>query len=446
MASHTLASVNDKWPDGTVVSCYLRDAHGNASGAAVDTDTVTSGALTFTGLADATNYIASQGGKSVQFRTPTAVASGSGVPAGGTTGQFLAKNSNTDGDAGWTNGSGTPSDGSVTAAKLAATLAAVEAWTDLGNLGATETITAAANKVLRRKGTLDQACAITLTTAADQQIELVLAQDGTGGRAATFTGVNVWLTSAGVAPVLTGRASGAVDRFYFENVGGIVYGYWLTETITGAAGVTVQEEDSSVGAATTLDFRGSWVTAVAGGAGEALIKVGRLVGPTSPAEAKAQTVERGFNGLNLSALSSGRMTLVAIELFEGMVLNGIAFFSGSTAMAAGSNQWFTLTDSACSRLVSTVDDGATAWAANAKKKLAFASPYTVLTSGLFYLGITVVATTVPNLMGPGLASSYMAEPPIVTGTGDTGLTNPASWDGVTSTLNATGNMPYAYVY
>jgi hypothetical protein len=273
MASHTLASVNDKWPDGTVVSCYLRDAHGNASGAAVDTDTVTSGALTFTGLADATNYIASQGGKSVQFRTPTAVASGSGVPAGGTTGQFLAKNSNTDGDAGWTNGSGTPSDGSVTAAKLAATLAAVEAWTDLGNLGATETITAAANKVLRRKGTLDQACAITLTTAADQQIELVLAQDGTGGRAATFTGVTTWLTSAGTAPVLTGRAAGAVDRFYFENVGGTVYGYWLTETISGGSGITVQDENGAVASGVTqLDFQGLNVQA-ASGSGEVVVSV-----------------------------------------------------------------------------------------------------------------------------------------------------------------------------
>jgi hypothetical protein len=69
VASHTIAAVNDQWADGVVVSCFLRDAHGNATGAAVDTDTVAGGSVTFTGLAAATNYVASQGGKSRQFRT-----------------------------------------------------------------------------------------------------------------------------------------------------------------------------------------------------------------------------------------------------------------------------------------------------------------------------------------------------------------------------------------
>jgi hypothetical protein len=80
VASHTIASVNDLWPDGTSVGAYLRDAFGNPSGAAVDTKSVTAGALAFTGLADGTNYIASQGGKTKQFRTPaTPVSAGSGI-------------------------------------------------------------------------------------------------------------------------------------------------------------------------------------------------------------------------------------------------------------------------------------------------------------------------------------------------------------------------------
>lgn len=119
-------------------------------------------------------------------------------------------------------------------------LVAEQEWQDLGNLGATETITAAprASKI---KGTLDQNATITVSLAAGEQIELQLAQDGTGGRSAAFSGVNVWMTQAGTAPDLTGRAALAVDRLAFENVGGVVYGYWLTETVTAASGLPSDE-------------------------------------------------------------------------------------------------------------------------------------------------------------------------------------------------------------
>jgi hypothetical protein len=79
LASHTLVNVNDKWPNTTVVSVFARDAFGNATGSAITTGTVTAGDVSFSGLADATNYVASQGGKAVQFRTPaTPVSAGSG--------------------------------------------------------------------------------------------------------------------------------------------------------------------------------------------------------------------------------------------------------------------------------------------------------------------------------------------------------------------------------
>jgi hypothetical protein len=80
VASHPLASVNHLWADGVTVECFVRGPFGTATGSVVDSDVVTSGALEFTGLEDATNYIATQGGKSVQFRTavPDTAGSGSG--------------------------------------------------------------------------------------------------------------------------------------------------------------------------------------------------------------------------------------------------------------------------------------------------------------------------------------------------------------------------------
>lgn len=119
----------------------------------------------------------------------------------------------------------------LTAAQAAALIAVVGDWAALGNLGATETVTGVEDFLVRSAGTLDLACTVTIATAANTQIDLQLTQDATGGRAVTWAGVDVWHTVAGTAPVLTSRAAGAVDRFFFEDIAGTCHGYWLTETL-----------------------------------------------------------------------------------------------------------------------------------------------------------------------------------------------------------------------
>jgi hypothetical protein len=423
-----------EFPNGTSVKAYPLSNWNGASytgaapvGSEDATATVTAGVAAFTGLDADTRYVAyaqvSSEHRYKRFSTLSEYARNTGGSGG-----IL-------------------SDGSVTAAKLASTLAAIEAWTDLGSLGATETINGAANKVIRRKGTLDQACAITLSMSADQQIDLVLVQDGTGGRAATFTGVNVWLTNAGTAPSLTGRSALAVDRFFFDNVGGVVYGSWLTETISGGGSLTVQDENGNVATGVTqIDVQGPGAVAVAG-SGEAIIRVGRGRSGTAPTAALAETVPRSSTLSNQAVLLSGRRTLFGIELIEGLVINGISFFSSSTALSGGSNQWFELLDVNRNRLAVTTDDGATAWASSSKKALNFASAYTVPSSGFYYLGIMVNATTVPTLLCLNVgASSVMGEVPILGGNADTGLTTPASAPSPATALGTIGNVAYAFVH
>lgn len=290
----------------------------------------------------------------------------------------------------------------LTAASLL--LAAVPDWQDLGNLGATETITAAP-RASKLKGTLDQACAVTVSMSAGELIELQLAQDGIGGRAATFTGVNVWMTANGTAPGLANRAALAVDRFAFENVGGTVYGYWLTETVV------------------TDPY--------------ALLRPTGAVRATFPRAGTPFTAQ--------SALASGRRYLVAIPLLAGDVVTTIAFVSGATALATGSNQWFELLDSSRTRLAVTADDGATAWPASTEKALNLTAPYTVVTSGLYYLGICVVATTVPNLQGVSSTSPVQTIAPVLCGNSDTGLTTPASAPSPAAALTMAGQYVWAYV-
>lgn len=65
--------VSSGWPAAATVSAYARDAFGNATGAAVASGTASSaGVVTFTGLADAGRFVASDGSRSVRFGTPAA--------------------------------------------------------------------------------------------------------------------------------------------------------------------------------------------------------------------------------------------------------------------------------------------------------------------------------------------------------------------------------------
>jgi len=78
---------------------------------------------------------------------------------------------------------------------------------------------------------------ITVTVPEDAELDILMVQDATGGRAVTFSGVDVWATQAGSAPDTSARAANAADRFAFETINGTTYGYWLTETISGGGSV-----------------------------------------------------------------------------------------------------------------------------------------------------------------------------------------------------------------
>lgn len=148
----------------------------------------------------------------------------------------------------------------------------------------------------------------------------------------------------------------------------------------------------------------------------------------------AETFDRNFcEEANLSALSTGRLSLQAIWLTAGEVINWISFHSATTAANAPTNQLFGLYDINRNLLATTANDTTGAWSTNSIKTLKLSSPYTVTTSGLYYLGIMVTATTaVPTLKGlTALTSTQLhGASPILGGTSSTGLTtslpNPAA--------------------
>lgn len=165
-----------------------------------------------------------------------------------------------------------------------------------------------------------------------------------------------------------------------------------------------------------------------------------------PTAAKGETLPRSYvSSTGLSAPTSGRLQLHAIPLKAGHTLSTITFVSGGTALATGTNQWFSLYDGALNLLRVTNDDGATAWAANSLKTLTLASSYTVPVDGLYYVGLTIVATTVPTLAGVFPPGAITGAAPVLSYNANTGLTNPASAPATATNLASQGPRAYAYV-
>jgi hypothetical protein len=104
---------------------------------------------------------------------------------------------------------------------------------------------------------------------------------------------------------------------------------------------------------------------------------------------------------NLTALTSGVMTSVAIPLQAGDVVTNLTFVSGATAAGTPTAWWFALydTSSTPALLRQTADQTTTAWAANTVKTVALATTYTVPTTGVYYAAVMVTATTAPTLAG-----------------------------------------------
>jgi hypothetical protein len=166
-----------------------------------------------------------------------------------------------------------------------------------------------------------------------------------------------------------------------------------------------------------------------------------------PTSAIAQTIPRhavtGGGGI-----TSGRQHLTLIWLPAGTV-NSITFVSYSTAATSPTNQWFTLYDSARTRLAVTNDDTTTAWAANTAKTLTISGGYTIATEGYYYVGIVVAAATPPTLAGTtsGVSNPVGNVAPSLAGpdTANLGLTTPATAPAGPVTITVSTLTPYAYV-
>lgn len=164
----------------------------------------------------------------------------------------------------------------------------------------------------------------------------------------------------------------------------------------------------------------------------------------------ASTFDRGIGiETNATPLSTGRISVVRILLPKSYSVTNLTFWSMTTALNTGTNQWFGLFDSARNKLALTADDTNTAWAANTAKTLAITGgPYVTTTAGWYYLGIMVKGTTPPSLAGTSSSgnANFHGAAPLVGGSADSSLTNPASCPSQLASLsNTLSTLLYAEV-
>lgn len=115
----------------------------------------------------------------------------------------------------------------------------------------------------------------------------------------------------------------------------------------------------------------------------------------TPTGALAETASRAIMTNTVVTLTAQRPAFTAIYLEAGQVVSAITFVA--TQAGTPTAQWFGLFNASWTVLAVSADDGANAWNTGAAKTLNMGVPYTVPTSGIYYVAVCV-SGTVPRLL------------------------------------------------
>lgn len=160
------------------------------------------------------------------------------------------------------------------------------------------------------------------------------------------------------------------------------------------------------------------------------------VGESAPrAQAASATV---------AAAATGVLRMVAVWLPARAVVKGITFVVGSTAGSGITHSFVALYDGALALLRQSTDNPSQALTASTGFGVDLSSTFTITASGFYYVGLCVVATTMPTYVGFAGSGVLNALTTINSGTSTGSLTttapNPAA------ALTAVGGVPYVSVY
>lgn len=119
----------------------------------------------------------------------------------------------------------------------------------------------------------------------------------------------------------------------------------------------------------------------------------------------AESVPKILASSDLAIAATGVELAVDIQLDSGDLVTSLTFVTGGTAAGTPTAGYAVLRDSAGAKLVQTADFGSTARAANTAFTVALTSAYQITASGLYRIGISFTAGTIPTLRGVSMANA-----------------------------------------
>jgi hypothetical protein len=211
----------------------------------------------------------------------------------------------------------------------------------------------------------------------------------------------------GTLPVISGGTGSATASAALSNLGGVP-----KSTVTAAGDLIVGTASATV---SNLPIGSARQVPAVNQAGTALQYQYHDYDWQHPTGTIAATLPRMLAGSNWG-LSSGTMYLTPIYLYAGQVVSNINFLTTGTAGASLTHQYAVLLSGSAS-VAATADKALTSMAATTPFTWPIATiasgastSYTVPTSGIYYVGIVIVGTTMPTLLGFTSAGNISLSP------------------------------------
>lgn len=164
----------------------------------------------------------------------------------------------------------------------------------------------------------------------------------------------------------------------------------------------------------------------------------------APSGATGETFPRSqCGGYTASILTSGQSYVTAIPLPSGLAITKLAVMIGNTGFSSVSHGWLALLDNNLVVRAVTADQTSSFGSAFGALSLSSSSGYTTTYGGLYYLMISVVATTMGNLsVGTAPLTGPTATAPILAGTSSSSQTTPPSTGTTMGALTASGTWRF----
>lgn len=127
----------------------------------------------------------------------------------------------------------------------------------------------------------------------------------------------------------------------------------------------------------------------------------------SPAAAYAESVPKILAGTDVAIAATGVELSVMVPLVAGTVVTSITFVTGATAAVTPTAGYVVLRDTAGAKLAQSADFTSTARGANTAYTVALATAQLISATGLYRIGISFTAGTVPTLRGVSLGNAAL---------------------------------------